>query len=324
MALMSVIEGSDDEAGEPAPKSEEEITEATFPPPGELIPHAPPALLIERVLRLDPAAEIVCQAVIPADHPLVPVEQGRALEVRARGGDRADTVDAAAAVEVRRLVLIRLDPPGTPPRPVALGAGRSERNGRLPHGPREQAHQDDAPLAHADPPHAPRLDGLVRQGPQKPGRFAVEGQVARRVPLEDEGAEVLGHEHQGLAFARHGGRRSGGGGGDVEDLADPGRPVPGEAGRHDGGAEPAGSLMVAAVPLVAARGAVIDLRDGAGVQGVPTGVVERQRADGSWPYPNPEWRGRVVHAVYNNPSREDLPAYREYTARVERLHFTRL
>lgn len=33
----------------------------------------------------------------------------------------------------------------------------------------------------------------------------------------------------------------------------------------------------------------------------------------------PEWRGRVVHAVYNNPSREDLPAYREYTARVERL-----
>jgi trehalose 6-phosphate synthase len=34
---------------------------------------------------------------------------------------------------------------------------------------------------------------------------------------------------------------------------------------------------------------------------------------------HPEWRGRVVHAVYNNPSREDLPAYREYTARVERL-----
>jgi trehalose 6-phosphate synthase len=33
----------------------------------------------------------------------------------------------------------------------------------------------------------------------------------------------------------------------------------------------------------------------------------------------PEWRGRVVHAVYNNPSREDLPAYREYTARVARL-----
>ena len=34
---------------------------------------------------------------------------------------------------------------------------------------------------------------------------------------------------------------------------------------------------------------------------------------------HPEWRGRVVHAVYDNPSREDLPAYREYTARIERL-----
>jgi trehalose 6-phosphate synthase len=34
---------------------------------------------------------------------------------------------------------------------------------------------------------------------------------------------------------------------------------------------------------------------------------------------HPEWHGRVVHAVYNNPSREDLPAYREYTARIERL-----
>jgi trehalose 6-phosphate synthase len=33
----------------------------------------------------------------------------------------------------------------------------------------------------------------------------------------------------------------------------------------------------------------------------------------------PEWRGKIVHAVYNNPSREDLPAYREYTARIERL-----
>jgi trehalose 6-phosphate synthase len=32
-----------------------------------------------------------------------------------------------------------------------------------------------------------------------------------------------------------------------------------------------------------------------------------------------EWHGRVVHAVYNNPSREDLPVYREYTARTERL-----
>jgi trehalose 6-phosphate synthase len=34
---------------------------------------------------------------------------------------------------------------------------------------------------------------------------------------------------------------------------------------------------------------------------------------------HPEWRGRVVHGVFNNPSREDLPAYREYTARIERL-----
>jgi trehalose 6-phosphate synthase len=33
----------------------------------------------------------------------------------------------------------------------------------------------------------------------------------------------------------------------------------------------------------------------------------------------PEWHGRVVHAVYDNPSREDLPAYREYTASIERL-----
>ncbi len=33
----------------------------------------------------------------------------------------------------------------------------------------------------------------------------------------------------------------------------------------------------------------------------------------------PEWQGHVVHAVFNNPSREDLPAYREYTARIERL-----
>jgi trehalose 6-phosphate synthase len=33
----------------------------------------------------------------------------------------------------------------------------------------------------------------------------------------------------------------------------------------------------------------------------------------------PEWRGRVTHVVYNNPSREDLPAYREYTAAIERL-----
>jgi trehalose 6-phosphate synthase len=34
---------------------------------------------------------------------------------------------------------------------------------------------------------------------------------------------------------------------------------------------------------------------------------------------HPEWQGRVVHAVYNNPSREDLPAYREYTASISRL-----
>jgi trehalose 6-phosphate synthase len=33
----------------------------------------------------------------------------------------------------------------------------------------------------------------------------------------------------------------------------------------------------------------------------------------------PDWRGQVVHAVYDNPSREDLPAYREYTASIERL-----
>ncbi|MEO6884680.1 MAG: trehalose-6-phosphate synthase [Jatrophihabitantaceae bacterium] len=33
----------------------------------------------------------------------------------------------------------------------------------------------------------------------------------------------------------------------------------------------------------------------------------------------PQWRGRVVHAIYDNPSREDLPAYREYTASIERL-----
>ena len=33
----------------------------------------------------------------------------------------------------------------------------------------------------------------------------------------------------------------------------------------------------------------------------------------------PEWHGRVVHVVFNNPSREDLPAYREYTASLSRL-----
>jgi trehalose 6-phosphate synthase len=34
---------------------------------------------------------------------------------------------------------------------------------------------------------------------------------------------------------------------------------------------------------------------------------------------HPDWRDRVVHVVYNYPSREDLPEYREYTAAVERL-----
>ncbi|HLY33003.1 MAG TPA: trehalose-6-phosphate synthase [Jatrophihabitantaceae bacterium] len=34
---------------------------------------------------------------------------------------------------------------------------------------------------------------------------------------------------------------------------------------------------------------------------------------------HPEWHGKVVHVVYNNPSREDLPAYREYTATLSRL-----
>jgi trehalose 6-phosphate synthase len=33
----------------------------------------------------------------------------------------------------------------------------------------------------------------------------------------------------------------------------------------------------------------------------------------------PEWRGRVVHAIFDYPSREDLPEYREYIARVEDL-----
>jgi trehalose 6-phosphate synthase len=34
---------------------------------------------------------------------------------------------------------------------------------------------------------------------------------------------------------------------------------------------------------------------------------------------HPDWRDQVVHVVYNYPSREDLPEYREYTAAVERL-----
>jgi trehalose 6-phosphate synthase len=33
----------------------------------------------------------------------------------------------------------------------------------------------------------------------------------------------------------------------------------------------------------------------------------------------PQWRDRVVHAVFDYPSRESLPEYREYTALIERL-----
>jgi trehalose 6-phosphate synthase len=33
----------------------------------------------------------------------------------------------------------------------------------------------------------------------------------------------------------------------------------------------------------------------------------------------PQWRGRVVHVVFDNPSREDLPEYREYAAGLDRL-----
>ena len=33
----------------------------------------------------------------------------------------------------------------------------------------------------------------------------------------------------------------------------------------------------------------------------------------------PNWRGKVVHVVYNNPSRDDLPAYQESAAAVEKL-----
>jgi trehalose 6-phosphate synthase len=33
----------------------------------------------------------------------------------------------------------------------------------------------------------------------------------------------------------------------------------------------------------------------------------------------PEWRGRVTHLAFAYPSRHDLPEYREYTARVQRL-----
>jgi trehalose 6-phosphate synthase len=34
---------------------------------------------------------------------------------------------------------------------------------------------------------------------------------------------------------------------------------------------------------------------------------------------HPQWRGRVVHVAFAYPSRHDLPEYREYTARVQRL-----
>jgi trehalose 6-phosphate synthase len=34
---------------------------------------------------------------------------------------------------------------------------------------------------------------------------------------------------------------------------------------------------------------------------------------------HPEWHNGVTHVIYNNPSREDLPAYREYTAALSRL-----
>jgi trehalose 6-phosphate synthase len=33
----------------------------------------------------------------------------------------------------------------------------------------------------------------------------------------------------------------------------------------------------------------------------------------------PQWHGQVVHAVFDYPSREDLPEYREYAAMIERL-----
>jgi trehalose 6-phosphate synthase len=34
---------------------------------------------------------------------------------------------------------------------------------------------------------------------------------------------------------------------------------------------------------------------------------------------HPEWRGKVTHVAFTYPSRHDLPEYREYTARVQRL-----
>ena len=34
---------------------------------------------------------------------------------------------------------------------------------------------------------------------------------------------------------------------------------------------------------------------------------------------HPEWRGQVTHLAFAYPSRHDLPEYREYTARVQRM-----
>ena len=34
---------------------------------------------------------------------------------------------------------------------------------------------------------------------------------------------------------------------------------------------------------------------------------------------HPEWHGRVIHLAFAYPSRHDLPEYREYTARVQRM-----
>jgi trehalose 6-phosphate synthase len=33
----------------------------------------------------------------------------------------------------------------------------------------------------------------------------------------------------------------------------------------------------------------------------------------------PQWQGKVTHAVFDYPSRQELPEYREYTAEIERL-----
>ena len=34
---------------------------------------------------------------------------------------------------------------------------------------------------------------------------------------------------------------------------------------------------------------------------------------------HPQWRGQVVHVAFAYPSRHDLPEYREYTERMQRL-----